>query len=235
MKKTLWIAMVGALVASVVAASAQEVLSANAVGYIKKTLPASGGLVMMSIPLDSMTETNIVFGRTSVAQEAPQSSTVYFWTEASQTWNIGTKGIKGWAAGQSNRVVAAGEAFFLKSPTNAATPIDVTITGEVPPTIGQPIIPRSVIAQGNLGTLGNPYPVDFKFGESQVAKDASQGSLVYFWTEASQTWNIGTKGLKGWAAGQSNRVVAAGEGFFLKASNATTFVWTEPVAPYTWP
>ena len=235
MKKTLWIAMVGALAVSVVAASAQEVLSANAVGYIKKTLPAQGGLVMMSIPLDSMTDTNIVFGRTSVAQEAPQNSTVYFWTEASQTWNLGGKGIKGWAAGQSNRVVAAGEAFFLKGPTNAIDPIDVTITGEVPPTIAQPMLSRAVIAQGQLGTLANPYPVDFKFGESQVAKDAAQGSVVYFWTEASQTWNLGGKGIKGWAAGQSNRVVAAGEGFFLKASNATSFAWTEPVAPYTWP
>ena len=34
MKKTLWIAIAGVLVASVIAASAQEVLSANAVGYI---------------------------------------------------------------------------------------------------------------------------------------------------------------------------------------------------------
>ena len=235
MKKTLWIAMVGALAVSVVAASAQEVLSANAVGYIKKTLPAQGGLVMMSIPLDSMTDTNIIFGRTSVAQEAPQSSTVYFWNEGSQTWGAGAKGIKGWASAQSNRVVAAGEAFFLKSPTNAVDPIDVTITGEVPPTIGQPMLSRGVIAQGQLGTLGNPYPVDFTFGQSQVAKDAAQGSVVYFWSEASQTWGAGAKGLKGWASAQSNRVVSAGEGFFLKASNATSFAWTEPAAPYTWP
>ena len=234
MKKTLWIAMAGALVASVVAASAQEVLSANAVGYIKKTMPANGGLTMVSIPLDSMTETNIVFGRTSVAQEAAQSSVVYFWNEAGQSWGGGTKGIKGWAAGQSNRVVAAGEAFFLKSPTNAAAPADVTITGEVPPTIGQPIISKNVLGLGNLTTLGNPYPVDFKFGESQVAIDSVQGSQVFFWNP-EQNWTIGLKGIKGWASGASNRVVSAGEGFFLKASNATSFAWTEPVAPYTWP
>ena len=92
MKKTLWIAMVGALVASVVAASAQEVLSANAVGYIKKTMPANGGLTMVSIPLDSMTDTNILFGRTSLAQEAPQGSSVFFWN-TDQSWTIGTKGI----------------------------------------------------------------------------------------------------------------------------------------------
>ena len=235
MKKTLWIAMAGALVASVVAASAQEVLSANAVGYIKKTMPANGGFVMMSIPLDSMTETSNVFGRTSVATEAAQGSTVYFWNEISQTWVIGTKGIKGWAAAQSNRAVVAGESFFLKSPTNAAAPADVTITGEVPPTIAQPVISRSIVGLGNFNTLANPYPVDFTFGQSQLAATSAQGSTVFFWDVAGQSWLVGTKGIKGWAAAQSNRVVAAGDGFFLKASNATTFVWTEPAAPYTWP
>ena len=235
MKKTLWIAMVGALAASVVAASAQEVLSANAVGYIQKTMPVNGGFLMMGIPLDSMTETSNVFGRTSVAAEAPQGSTVFFWNAVSQTWGGGTKGTKGWQPAQSNQVVAAGQAFFLKSPTNAAAPTDVTITGEVPPSIGQPVISANVVGQGGYNTLVNPYPVDFKFGESQVAKDASSGSIVFFWDTALQTWGGGSKGTKGWQPAQSNQVVAAGDGFFLKASNATSFAWTEPVAPYTWP
>ena len=135
MKKTLWIAMAGALVASVVAASAQEVLSANAVGYIKKTMPAQGQFVLVGLPLDSMTEASNVFGRTSIAQEAAAGSYVYFWNSGSQTWSGGSK-------------------------------ISAT---------------------------------------------------------------------KGWTAAVSNHIVAAGDGFFLKSSNATSFVWTEPVAPYTWP
>ena len=87
MKKTLWIAIVGALAASVVAASAQEVLSANAVGYIKKTLPADAKFIMVTVPLNSMTESSNLFGRTSIAQEAPQGSTVYFWNSALQQWD----------------------------------------------------------------------------------------------------------------------------------------------------
>ena len=114
MKKTLWIAIAGALAASVVAASAQEVLSANAVGYIKKTLPAGAKFVMVTIPLNSMTETSNVFGRTSIAQEAPQGSTVYFWDTVLQQWAPGNKGQKGWQPGQSNRIVQAGEGFFLR-------------------------------------------------------------------------------------------------------------------------
>ena len=123
MKKTLWITIVGALAASVVAASAQEVLSANAVGYIKKTVPAGGKFVTVAISLDSMTETNIVFGRTSVAQEAAVGSYVYFWNEALQAWGGGAKraGVLGWQPAQSNYSVKAGEGFFLKEKSTVNT------------------------------------------------------------------------------------------------------------------
>ena len=230
MKKTLWIAMVGALAASVVAASAQEVLSANAVGYIKKTLPASGKLVAMSIPLDSMTETDIVFGRTSVAQEAPVGATVSFWDEGAQVWGGGLKSAKGWAPGQSNKVVVPGEGFFLKGAPAATEPFDVTITGEVP---ADPTLSRSIVGVNTLGILANPYPVDFTFGNSDLAQQATVGSSVSFWDETAQVWGGGLKSAKGWAPGQSNKVVAAGESFFLReVGDATTW---NAAKPYTWP
>ena len=233
MKKTLWIAIVGALAASVVAASAQEVLSANAVGYIKKTLPADAKFIMVTVPLNSMTESSNLFGRTSIAQEAPQGSTVYFWNSALQQWDPGNKGIKGWAAAQSNRVVVAGEGFFLKGSNAAPANVDVTISGEVPDNpIGEPIV-RAIPGSGAFGTLANAYPVDFKFGESEVAKNATSNSVVYFWNESLQQWDPGNKGIKGWAAAQSNRIVQAGEGFFLKESGTVT-TWTN-IKPYTWP
>ena len=230
MKKTLWIAMVGALAASVVAASAQEVLSANAVGYIKKTVPPAGDLVAMSIPLDSMTETDIVFGRTSVAQEAPVGAIVSFWDEGAQVWIGGAKSGKGWSPGQSNKVVVPGEGFFLKGAPTATEPFDVTITGEVP---ADPTLPRSIVGGNSLAILANPYPVDFKFGESDLAQQATVGSIVSFWDETAQVWIGGSKSGKGWSPGQSNKVVAAGESFFLREAGSTTS-WNA-AKPYTWP
>jgi len=230
MKKTMWIAMAAAFAASIVAASAQEVLSANAVGYIKKTLPANAKLIMVSVPLNSMTETSNVFGRTSLAQEAPQGSTVYFWDTVLQQWAPGSKGSKGWAGAQSNRVVLAGEGFFLKGSNAAPSAVDVTITGEVPDS--DPIV-RAIPGSGAYGTLANAYPVDMKFGESDVAKNATTNSVVYFWDETNQQWAPGSKGSKGWAGAQSNRVVVAGEGFFLKEAQTVT-IWTN-TKPYTWP
>ena len=236
MKKTLWIAIVGALAASVVAASAQEVLSANAVGYIKKTLPANGKLVAMSIPLNSMTESSIVFGRTSVAQEAPANSWVYFWDPTGQAWVGGLKSPAGggrWGSIQSNYVVQAGEGFFMKGPAATNVNVDLTITGEVPENNS---LTRAIPGGNALGTLGNPYPVDFKFGESELARQASPNSWVYFWDPTGQAWVGGIKSPAGggrWGSIQSNYVVQAGEGFFLKEAAAVN-AWTNQ-RPYTWP
>jgi len=228
MKKTLWISIVGALAASVIAASAQEVLSANAVGYIKKTLPAGGDLVTMSIPLNSMTASSNLFGATSVAAEAPVNSVVYFWDPILQKWNPGTKSSKGWGA-LSNRVVVAGEAFFLKGDAAAVSDVEVTITGEVP---ADTALTRAIVGDNALGTVANPYPVDFKFGDSAVASNAAVNSVVYFWDATLQKWNPGTKSSKGWGA-LTNRVVVASEGFFLKDAGAPS-IWTN-AKPYTWP
>ena len=230
MKKTLWIAIAGALAASVIAASAQEVLSANAVGYIKKTLPANGKLVALSAPLNSMTESSIVFGRTSVAQEAPVGAVVYFWDPALQGWSGGSKSAKGWGGAQSNKVIASGEAFFLKGNPADAVAREITITGEVP---DDAALARAIPGGNALGTVGNPFPVDFKFGTSSIASNATVGSVVYFWDEALQGWSGGSKSAKGWGGAQSNRVVLAAEGFFLKEAGTVT-TWTNS-KPYTWP
>ena len=231
MKKLMWGLVGVALAASVVAASAQEVLSANTIGYIKKQLPPGGKMISLTVPLFSMTEGSNVFGRTSFAQEAPSGSAVYFWDEALQKWGGGAKGTKGWNTLQSNYVIKAGEGFFLKSPTTSVVATEITVAGEVPALASQT---RTVMGAANLGTVGNPYPADFKFGESDLAKNAANGSAVYFWDEELQKWGGGAKGTKGWNTLQSNYVVKATEGFFLKTSNATSWVWTN-AKPYTWP
>ena len=236
MKKTLWIAIAGALVASVLAASAQEVLSGNAVGYIKKTLPAEGKLVALSAPLNSMTESTIVFGRTSIAQEAPVGSVVYFWDPVLQGWSGGSKAAspKFWGSGSvSNKVLVPGEAFFLKGNPTDLVDREITITGEVP---ADASLVRAIPGANNLGTIANPFPVDFKFGSSSLASNASVGSVVYFWDVALQGWSGGSKAAspKFWGSGSvSNRTVLAAEGFFLKEAGTVT-TWTN-AKPYTWP
>ena len=226
MKKIL-LASALVLAIAVSAAVAQEVLSQNAVGYIKVNLPANK-FVSVAQPLNNMGKAENKFGETSIAQEMPVGSYVYFWDTTIQGWSGGVKagGTKGWQAGDSNRVIAAGEGFFLKSPVDT----EVTITGEVP---DEPSLARTIPGNNAFGALANPYPVDFKFGESDTAKNASVGSYVYFWDMNIQGWSGGGKGGKGWQAAQSNYVVSAGEGFFLKEKETVTTITTQK--PYTWP
>lgn len=221
------------VVAGVLVASAQEqpgVMGINAVGYIKKTLPAGGKFVCMSIPLEDMANENIVFGKTSVAQGAPVGASALFWDASTQTWSGGSKTGKGWSAVVSNQVVAVGEGFFIKGASDAASPVDVAIKGEVP---NSATLQRAIPGGNALGTLANPYPSSFKFGDSGLAQQASVGSSALFWDADHQTWSGGSKTGKGWSAVVSNQVVDVAEGFFLKEAGSGK-IW-QAEKPYTWP
>ncbi|MBR4251647.1 MAG: hypothetical protein IKQ15_05065 [Kiritimatiellae bacterium] len=217
-----------AVVGSVVAASAQEVLSANAVGYVKRTVPA-GKLQIVSIPFDNIAseDGSYTFGETQIAADLPQGSRVMFWDDAAQVWSGGNKSAKGWSAGQANHVLLPGEAFFVRNSTDGD--LEVTAAGEVP---SDATLKRAYNGASALTIVSSPYPVDVTFGETQIATDLPQGSRVMFWDADSQVWSGGNKSAKGWSAGQANKVIAAGEGFFIRAGEEGTW---EAVKPYTWP
>lgn len=232
MKKSLWVAIAGALAVSVAAASAQEVLSANTIGYIKKQLPAGGKLITVSVPLFNMTAANNVFSNLSLAAEAPSSSVVSFWDVGLQKWAGGTKNAKtGWPANVATQIVDSGEFFFIKGPTTSTVPTEITIAGEVPDVA---TLARAIPGSGQLGSMANPYPADFVFGTSPLASNATALSVASFWDVNTQQWAGGTKNAKtGWPANVATQRVIATSGFFLKEVGTVT-TWTN-AKPYTWP
>lgn len=230
MKKNLWISLGSLLVMGAVAASAQEVLSANAVGYIKKELPPSNKLITVSIPLFNMTMTENVFSNLSLSSEVPLLSEVYFWNPVSQRWDGGAKSGKGWPAGVVTQIVTSGEFFFLKGPPGATDPTEFTITGEVPTDNN---LARAMPGTNALGSMANPYPTDFVFGDSSLSSNATLLSEVSFWNVDEQRWVGGAKSGKGWPATVTTQVVIATEGFFMKEAG-TVYNWTNS-KPYTWP
>ena len=217
-----------AVVASVVAASAQEVLSANAVGYVKRAVPA-GKLQIVSVPFDNIASEDgtYKFGETQIANDLPQGSSVMFWDDAKQGWSGGSKSAKGWSAGEANHVVVPGEAFFVRN--NSSADLDVTAAGEVP---ADATLSRAYNGSSALSIVAAPYPTDVKFGDTVIANQLPQGSSVMFWDVDKQGWSGGAKSAKGWSAGEANKVVAAGEGFFIRSAGEGTW---EAVKPYTWP
>jgi hypothetical protein len=230
--KKISVSLLALLLISASAAFAQQegVYSANALGYIKKTVPPEGKMTCVTIPLHSLTDDTNVFGRTTLAQQLPAGSVVYFWNPDTQGWSGGMKSTKGWSPAQSNRVVVAGEGIFLKSPAAQTTAIPITFAGEVP---SEATLSRAVVGGNAIATVGNPYPSDFKFGTSSLASNAAAGSIVYFWNLETQGWSGGMKSTKGWSPAQSNRVVAATEAFFMREAGSG-LVWS-PEKPYTWP
>ena len=137
---------------------------------------------------------------------------------------------KGWAAAEGNRVIAPGEGFFIKGPVAATEDVDVTMTGEVP---SDATLSRAIVGGAALSTMANPYPVDMVFGETDLADQAPQGSVVFFWDETFQNWGGGMKSGKGWAGAEAQKLIEAGEGFFLKLPDAGA-TWAAD-KPYTWP
>lgn len=230
MKKSMWVAIGAVLVLSVAAAIAQEVLAVNSIGYIKRELPPGGDLITVSLPLHSMTAENNVFSNLSLAAEAPLGSVAFFWDTVNQRWDGGLKGGKGWDANVVTRQIAAGEFFFLKGPATSTVPTEITITGELP---NETTLVRSTPGSGALGSMANPYPADFVFGNSSLAANATLGSAVFLWDKTNQRWDGGLKGGKGWDANVVTAVVSATEGFFLKEYGTVT-QWTVD-KPYTWP
>ena len=119
MKKIL-LASALVLAIAVSAAVAQEVLSQNAVGYIKVPTIA-GKFISVAQPLNNMGKAENKFGETSIGQELPAGSEVFFWSAENQGWSGGAKSGKGWQPAQFNKVVAAGEGFFLKEKETVTT------------------------------------------------------------------------------------------------------------------
>lgn len=244
MKNKLLIALSVALVTCVVGAWAQEVLSQNAVGYVKKSVPAAGGLAIVVHSLDSMDTASVVFTNTSIAQEMPVGSLVYFWnTVGGGSWAQGQKTQKlpsppTWNGSAVGKSLTAGESFFLKTPATQLVEVVVTVAGEVP---ADTTIPVTILPSNNLTAVGNPYPVEVVFTNTDLASNVPVNSIAYFWNPAGAgSWNQGQKTQKlpsppTWNGAAVGKTLTAGEGFFIKVpTNSPGLTWNE-VKPYTWP
>ena len=204
----------------------EEVSCTNAVGYAWRTVPA-GKMQLVSIPYRNIASEDgtYKFGETQVANDLPLGSEMLFWDESAQTWNGGTKTVRGWPSAQANHVLGVGEAFFVKN--NSGGDLTVTSAGVLPSAATQT---RS-FAAGKWSAMAVPYPVEVTFGDTELAVQLPQGSTVLFWDVARQKWSGGAKSAaRGWAAAQAYHVIAPGEGFFVQSPTAGTWVAARPYA-----
>jgi hypothetical protein len=206
--KTLLIAA-AALVAGVINSEAQ-VYSANIVGYVNVTCPAST-LVLVSNPLDDGTNTaNDLLG------SLPNKSQVQLWNGSGFTGY--TKGASGFSPNPS---IPVGTGFFVKS----ASLFTNTFVGNVVPAPGGNQSTNSLPA-GTLVLVGSTLPVSGTFNDVgtntlNLIATLPNKSQVQLWNGSGFTGY--TKGASGFSPNPSFSV---GQGFFIKSASATNWIQT---------
>ena len=238
--RTLGFAVVTTVLAGVVSmASAQEetyAYSANAVGVIRKTIPA-GKMMLMSVPLDDMASTNagIPFFELPFLASLPNRSTVSLWDPANARWLQAKKGVGGKWGGDTNILssmsVYSGQALFIENGSSSKD-ISITLVGEVPEDEN---IPVALGAANQMVLCSNPYPVPFTFTNSVLAIQSKNTANADFWDMNASQWVSATKGVGGKWRGATNQVVNPGEGFmYTSAKSETNTTWVVD-KPYEWP
>ena len=123
-------------------------------------------------------------------------------------------------------MIAPSTPFFLKNVTND---MEFIVSGEVPP---NPSLARTLVVS-NLNLLSNPYPVPTVFTNFAFADTLPNKSVAFYWDIDRQVWVGQVKDKKSGWGDIENRVIAPGEGLFIKPAGGN-LTWTE-VRPYTWP
>jgi hypothetical protein len=227
MKKLLALILAVGVTATV--ASAQEVLSQNAVGYVKVTAE-EGNLYLLRNDFESVDGSPMSIENV-LGEQVPAGTTVILFDESAQSYLPGIgRSQFGWAAAATN-VLERGRAFFMSMPPSAPEPsYEVFIMGEVPDA------DTPLNLGPGLNMTGLPFPAVQAWLDTDMAAEAPAGATLVLWDTANQTYLPGIgKSQFGWAAAATGLEVEPGQAFFLILPPSASPVAFDEVKPYTWP
>jgi hypothetical protein len=222
--KTLLLA-VAALATGIVSSEAQNVYSANIVGYVNVVEPA-GQFVLQANPLTTGNDvlTNVIKGATGASQIDVWNGagfTAYSYSTLSHNWTAG-------AVNADNTPLPPGVGFFIKA---GATPFTNTYVGSIIVNSGSNV--TNALTAGVLAPVGSLIPfadvvtnassIDLTVAGASTLQQwsvSAQSFTLYQYNNLSHSWKIG--------ATVTNPVVGAAEGFFLTPSSSTNWVQTSP-------
>ena len=196
--------LLGAVGALAMASAEAQVYSVNAVGYVNTTLKP--GFNLIANPLNAA---NNSLG--SILPAPEEGTTVYKWTGAA--YSISAFEFGAWS--DAALTLAPGEGAFVTNPT--ATDKTVTFVGDV-----------------MIGALSNPVPAGFSMRSSMVPQaggltsvlgfPATDGTIVYQYNGATQTYSIDAVEFGSWGnSGANGPSLAVGEAVWISAPAATTW------------
>lgn len=236
MKKIL-IALAAIAIGSQVAEAqlTNQVLSRNAVGYVKLTLKTNNLYLIRNdfVGLNAPIALSNAIGR-----QVPPGSQFLRFNEGTQTYlpTLTQAGSGSWGPGGSN-ILVRGQAYWIRMPafnggTVNSNEYQLFLMGEVPDSITAPTTSLSTVTGLNID--GYPYPTDARWTNTQYAKSVPAGTQLLIWNETNQTYNatLTKAGSGSWGPVGNALVIKPGQGFFVRATNVVAF---GEAKPYTWP
>ena len=217
-----------------------NVLSQNAVGYVKVSIN-EGALAMVSYDFLDI-DGNPTTVSDVIGTQLPLNSRVFLWDAAAQGYIIENfqAGAKSnpdaWAP--DNNPIAPGDGFFIEAASGGASgSYDVFMTGEVPGDNNNSGTTDVAIAAALTGG-GYPYPASVDWTSTTLATGAVLGDRLLLWDAGIQNYDVANfqAGAKSNPDSWSNpaEVIEPGEGFFYDNSSGGGYTWTE-VKPYAFP
>ena len=216
-----------------------NVLSQNAVGYVKVSIN-EGDLAMVSYDFLDI-DGNPTTASDVIGDQLPLGSRLFLWDAGSQAYVIenfqaGLKAAADAWAPDSN-AIGPGDGFFVEAASGGGSAsYDVFMTGEFPGANNNSDSTDVSIASALTGA-GYPYPASIDWTATELALGAGVGDRFLNWDTAAQNYNLANfeSGLKAAANAWSNpsEVIEPGEGFFYD-NNGGARTWTE-VKPYAFP
>lgn len=219
--------VVGTLVMATMAFGQTNVLSQNAVGYIKKTIEPGDFAYIQSpfVKIDGSGNFTI----SEMLPDVPNNTSVLLWDTAGQSYVQISKNFLGqWS---DDPEVPRGEAFFIQIPAGEPAAVDVYLLGEVPgaSTYGSTDIP---LVEG-FTAVGVPYPVATTIENSGLATAVPNNNSILLWDQANQSYLQVSKNFLGqWSP--ADQMIEPGDGFFVSLDDPAGATYTEAV-PYTYP
>jgi hypothetical protein len=220
-----------------------NVLSQNAVGYVKVTIP-DGGLALVRHDFEALDPAVSNTMKNLIGDQLPNDSVAYIW-DVSSGYVIETKGGRSGDWPANGREVFRGEAFWLQvPPASGQAEWDVYLMGEVPGA-NNGSESSTVTGINNVDAVGYPFPAAVVWGTTSLANDLPNGSEIFFWDidgslgangGAGQGYVSYAKGGRSgdWGTEGNNVVIEPGTAFWVLVGDSSTIDWTE-TKPYTWP
>jgi hypothetical protein len=215
--------LLGTLIASSAAlASTNQVLSRNAVGYVKVDFPKGFTLVQNTFnPMGAPIAISNTFA------SLPNNSRVHIWNGAGYS-TITKAALGGWGAGGSN-LLQRGSGFWIEIPQAAASnSYPIFFMGEVPDDAST-VVPLTA----GFNMKGYPYPVSDKWTNTPIAKASPNNSKLHIWTGSN--YNTFTRAALGGWNSASNVVLNPGQAFWVEFPSAASSTNVSVTKPYTWP